>query len=286
MCWRAPRRGRATPAASAAASFFRRDRRPSLRHARPEASRHAGQSRPARPPAAAAAAATAMPSRIRELQGMMAARGCDLPGGGLAGGGAGPGTAVRADDQCYFGDGTFRTLCVRTCDGYYFPISFSTTSDQFREDAHTCAGDVPRRGGAALLLRQSGRRPGEHDVARRRALFVAADRLPVPHQPRRRLHLPAGRRLFDRRPATAAPAAEIATGRAAAAAAAGARRRPGDARQPRRRFRAARSAASPTAPAATAAGRVIGPPTGRPIAASSAPVLLGATTRKQDGVGR
>lgn len=34
--------------------------------------------------------------------------------------------------------GTYRTYCVRLCDGYYWPISFSTTSDQFDRDAETC----------------------------------------------------------------------------------------------------------------------------------------------------
>jgi len=34
--------------------------------------------------------------------------------------------------------GTFRTYCVRLCDGYYFPISFSTTSDRFDIDAKAC----------------------------------------------------------------------------------------------------------------------------------------------------
>jgi len=33
---------------------------------------------------------------------------------------------------------TFRTLCVRTCDGYYFPISFSTTRSAFGRDADRC----------------------------------------------------------------------------------------------------------------------------------------------------
>ena len=34
--------------------------------------------------------------------------------------------------------GTYRTMCVRLCDGYYFPISFSTTSERFPEDAQNC----------------------------------------------------------------------------------------------------------------------------------------------------
>lgn len=39
--------------------------------------------------------------------------------------------------------GTFRTLCVRTCDGYYFPVSFSTTSAFFARDAETCSAMCP-----------------------------------------------------------------------------------------------------------------------------------------------
>lgn len=39
--------------------------------------------------------------------------------------------------------GTFRTLCVRTCDGYYFPISFSTTQQQFDADLQTCQAMCP-----------------------------------------------------------------------------------------------------------------------------------------------
>ncbi|MEM7461090.1 MAG: DUF2865 domain-containing protein [Pseudomonadota bacterium] len=39
--------------------------------------------------------------------------------------------------------GTFRTLCVRTCDGYYFPISFSTVSERFGDDELTCENMCP-----------------------------------------------------------------------------------------------------------------------------------------------
>lgn len=34
--------------------------------------------------------------------------------------------------------GRYRTLCVRTCDGYYFPISFSTTRSGLARDAKQC----------------------------------------------------------------------------------------------------------------------------------------------------
>ena len=34
--------------------------------------------------------------------------------------------------------GTYRTVCVRTCDGYYFPISYSTVPSRFATDAQAC----------------------------------------------------------------------------------------------------------------------------------------------------
>jgi hypothetical protein len=33
---------------------------------------------------------------------------------------------------------TYRTLCVRSCDGYYFPVSFSTLPNHFQRDAQLC----------------------------------------------------------------------------------------------------------------------------------------------------
>jgi hypothetical protein len=34
--------------------------------------------------------------------------------------------------------GTYRTVCVRLCDGFFFPISFSTTPDRFAADENAC----------------------------------------------------------------------------------------------------------------------------------------------------
>lgn len=45
--------------------------------------------------------------------------------------------------------GTYRTMCVRRCDGYYFPISFSTTEELFGRDADMCSQLCP--GGDAEL---------------------------------------------------------------------------------------------------------------------------------------
>jgi Protein of unknown function (DUF2865) len=39
--------------------------------------------------------------------------------------------------------GLYRTLCVRTCDGYYFPVSFSTVSSHFPADEKACASMCP-----------------------------------------------------------------------------------------------------------------------------------------------
>jgi hypothetical protein len=38
----------------------------------------------------------------------------------------------------YSGASTYRTLCVRECDGFYYPISTATTESQFPADAERC----------------------------------------------------------------------------------------------------------------------------------------------------
>ena len=44
----------------------------------------------------------------------------------------GGGTIVNGGGGDGAPSGTFRTVCVRTCDGYYFPISYSTSASRFR----------------------------------------------------------------------------------------------------------------------------------------------------------
>lgn len=39
--------------------------------------------------------------------------------------------------------GTYTTLCVRTCDGYYYPISFATSPARFADDEATCKATCP-----------------------------------------------------------------------------------------------------------------------------------------------
>jgi hypothetical protein len=51
---------------------------------------------------------------------------------------------------------TYRTLCVRTCDGYYYPISYSALPSRFPNDANAC-----KSGCAAPAELYVYRNPGE-----------------------------------------------------------------------------------------------------------------------------
>jgi Protein of unknown function (DUF2865) len=64
-----------------------------------------------------------------------------------------PGADVGAGPQ----SGTYRTVCVRSCDGAYFPISFATVPARFPDDEKTCKALCP----AADATLFSYRNPGE-----------------------------------------------------------------------------------------------------------------------------
>lgn len=72
----------------------------------------------------------------------------------------GPGTVVGntavPGDNTPSGSG-YRTVCVRMCDGYYYPISYSTSPGQFPEDERTCQASCP----AAEAILFAHRNPGE-----------------------------------------------------------------------------------------------------------------------------
>src|SRR4029079_18951310 len=53
--------------------------------------------------------------------------------------------------------GTYRTVCLRTCDGAYFPVSFATYPARFPDDEKTCKALCP----AAEATLFSYRNPGE-----------------------------------------------------------------------------------------------------------------------------
>jgi hypothetical protein len=53
--------------------------------------------------------------------------------------------------------GTYRTVCVRTCDGAYFPVSFATVPARFPDDERSCKALCP----AAEATLFAYRNPGE-----------------------------------------------------------------------------------------------------------------------------
>jgi hypothetical protein len=73
----------------------------------------------------------------------------------------GPATATAIPpppgDYPQVGGSGYRTLCVRTCDGYYFPISFSTSPARFADDEQACQRQCP----AAEAVLYSHRNPAE-----------------------------------------------------------------------------------------------------------------------------
>jgi Protein of unknown function (DUF2865) len=57
--------------------------------------------------------------------------------------------------------GTFRTVCVRSCDGYYFPISYSTVQSRFGDDQRTCQRECPATDAQLYTYRNPGEDIGQ-----------------------------------------------------------------------------------------------------------------------------
>jgi hypothetical protein len=69
----------------------------------------------------------------------------------------GPGTIITPDaGPSSSPSGTYKTLCVRTCDGYYFPISYSTVPGKFADDEKSCQKLCPAADVALYSHRSSG----------------------------------------------------------------------------------------------------------------------------------
>jgi hypothetical protein len=73
-----------------------------------------------------------------------------------------------SDDEERRPAGTFRTVCVRLCDGYYFPVSFAVGADRLDRDRNTCESRCgsqgrlfvhPNPGGSIDDLRDLAGRP-------------------------------------------------------------------------------------------------------------------------------
>jgi hypothetical protein len=52
--------------------------------------------------------------------------------------------------------GTYRTVCVRTCDGAYFPVSFATVPARFADDEKTCKALCPATEATLFAHRNPG----------------------------------------------------------------------------------------------------------------------------------
>jgi hypothetical protein len=52
--------------------------------------------------------------------------------------------------------GTYRTVCVRTCDGYYFPVSYSAVPNRFPDDQRACQRECPATETALYTYRNPG----------------------------------------------------------------------------------------------------------------------------------
>ena len=216
--------------------LFRRDPDPSCNAARPEASRHAGQPRAARPsPASERPRRRQLPhpraaghdERARLRRPRLDIR--ERPRRKLH---------LRAQRPIFRATGPSARSAYAPATAIIFRSAIRRPPSTSPQDARSCEAMCPGAEARLFYLPQSGRRAGEHDVDHRRALLVAADGVPVSHQHRFRLHLQAARRIFGHRRRTAGCAADRATIR------------------PRRcRARARRRAKirrrSPTAPAST-----------------------------------
>jgi Protein of unknown function (DUF2865) len=77
----------------------------------------------------------------------------NLFGGGNNNPGGGPG-APGADMGPQ--SGTYRTVCVRSCDGAYFPISFATVPGRFPDDEKTCKALCPAADATLFAYRNPG----------------------------------------------------------------------------------------------------------------------------------
>jgi hypothetical protein len=68
----------------------------------------------------------------------------------------------QGGDRRKSNSGTFRTLCVRLCDGFYFPVSDSTRRERFSGDAKQCEQRCPAR--SRLFVHRNPGEDGENMV--------------------------------------------------------------------------------------------------------------------------
>ncbi len=75
------------------------------------------------------------------------------------------------DDEPFAADderpATFRTVCVRLCDGYFFPISFAVGWDRLEHDARVCEGRCGALGRLFVHQNPGGSTDDLHDLSGR-----------------------------------------------------------------------------------------------------------------------
>ena len=89
------------------------------------------------------------PSRD-QIRSQMVANGCPVPGS----------RPSDQDSALQYSAGGYRTLCVRTCDGYYFPLAYGASPERFKTDAQACQAMYGGDGQAQLFVM-----PSDGDVA-------------------------------------------------------------------------------------------------------------------------
>lgn len=87
-----------------------------------------------------------MRERISRLERQLSAARGARSGGEGRGRARGPARNSRGT----FSRGSFRTICVRTCDGYYYSLSHTSSRRRFKQDAEKCKGQYPP--GEAVLF--------------------------------------------------------------------------------------------------------------------------------------
>lgn len=79
----------------------------------------------------------------------------------LSGGNGGTGPGFNGGFNNWGNMSTVRTVCVRSCDGYYWPVSFSTTTDYLQQDAAQCQQQCPNADVQLYYYDNPGQEPSD-----------------------------------------------------------------------------------------------------------------------------
>ena len=77
--------------------------------------------------------------QLAQVRSALVANGCPIP-----------------QEQAAATGGTYRALCVRLCDGYYFPVASAARRSQFKTDGEACQSMYAQEGLAKLFVQRQG----------------------------------------------------------------------------------------------------------------------------------